>query len=215
MDISLVVIVIIVANALISFQGFNNYSFFERYKFQIGAIQRGEKDRMFTSGFLHVDPGHLIFNMITLYFFGDVVVNNFGSGLFIVIYLVSLVSGSLLALYFHKDEYHYSAVGASGAVMGILYSAILLYPEMNLRFFFIPIDIPGYIFGIGYLLYTIYGMKARHDNVGHTTHFGGAIGGYVLTLAFEPNLFFTELRMVILLAIPILILFYMIKTGKI
>lgn len=214
MDISLVTIILIAANALVSFKGFNDRSFFERYKFQIGPIQAGEKERMMTSGFLHVDPGHLIFNMITLCIFADVVVYEFGQPLFLLIYLVSLAGGSLLAMYFHRNEYYYSAVGASGAVMGILYASVLLYPDMNLRFFFIPIDIPGYIFGIGYLLYTIYGMKARHDNVGHTAHFGGAIGGYVLTLAFKPSLFVTELPMVILLAIPILILFYLVKTGK-
>lgn len=208
MDISLVTIILIAANALVSFKGFNDRSFFERYKFQIGPIQAGEKERMMTSGFLHVDPGHLIFNMITLCIFADVVVYEFGQPLFLLIYLVSLAGGSLFAMYFHRNEYYYSAVGASGAVMGILYAAILLDPLRKINF------IPGYIFGIGYLLYTIYGMKARHDNVGHTAHFGGAIGGYVLTLVFKPSLFVTELPMVILLAIPILILFYLVKTGK-
>lgn len=118
-------------------------------------------------------------------------------------------------MFFHKNEYHYSAVGASGAVTGILYSAILLYPNMSLYLFFIPIPIPAYIFGIVYLLYSIYGMKSRIGNIGHTAHFGGAVGGYLLTLFFNPQLLFTQTVMVILLFIPIVILFFMQKAGKI
>ena len=130
-------------------------------------------------------------------------------------YFGSLLVGSLLSLYFHKNEYHYSAVGASGAVTGILYSAILLQPGMNLYIFFIPIPIPAYIFGIGYLLYSIYGMKNRIGNIGHDAHFGGAIGGYVITLLLSPWLFETNLLMIVLLAIPIVLLFVLKKMGKV
>ncbi|WP_455169934.1 rhomboid family intramembrane serine protease, partial [Aegicerativicinus sediminis] len=165
-NLSLVTIVLIAANALISYKGFNDFSFFEKYKFNIGAIRRGEQIRMFSSGFLHADFTHLFVNMFTLYFFADVVVSGLGNLNFIIIYVASLILGNLLSLYFHKDEYYYSAVGASGAVTGILYSAILLQPGMSLYMFFIPIPIPAYIFGIGYLLYSIYGMKKRIGNIG-------------------------------------------------
>ena len=143
------------------------------------------------------------------------VINWFGPVKFLIIYFVSLLAGSVLALFFHKDEPHYSAVGASGAVTGILYAAILLQPDMSLFLMFIPIPIPAYVVGIGYLLYSIYGMKSRLGNIGHTAHFGGAIGGYLITLLFLPDLFVTEPLMVGLLAIPIIILFVMEKMGKI
>lgn len=214
-DIHFATIAIIAANILVSFKGFNDNAFFDRYKFGIAQIQAGQKERMLTSGFLHVDIAHLFFNMFTLYFFANVVISWFGAGKFIGIYFISLVAGSLLALFFHKNEPYYSAVGASGAVTGILYAAILLQPGMNLFLMFIPIPIPAYVLGIGYLLYSIYGMKSRLGNIGHTAHFGGAIGGYVTTLVFMPELFLTETLMVILLAIPIVILFIMEKTGKI
>jgi len=126
-----------------------------------------------------------------------------------------LILGSVLSLYFHKHEYHYSAVGASGAVTGILYSAILLRPEMSLYMFFVPIPIPAYVFGIGYLLYSIYGMKTRSGNIGHDAHFGGAIGGYVITLLLATWLFETNLLMIGLLAIPIVLLFVLKRMGKI
>ncbi|SDB26596.1 Rhomboid family protein [Flavobacteriaceae bacterium MAR_2010_188] len=214
-NLSLVTIVVIAANAIISFKGFNDFGFFEKYKFNVGRIKAGEQIRMFSSGFLHADMTHLFFNMFTLYFFADVVVEFLGNLNFIIIYIASLILGNLLSLYFHKDEYHYSAVGASGAVTGILYSAILLQPGMSLYMFFIPIPIPAYIFGIGYLLYSIYGMKKRIGNIGHDAHFGGAIAGYVVTLILFPELFGENLLMVILLSIPIILLFVLHKIGKI
>ena len=214
MNIHLATLAIIGINLIVSIRGFNDMRFFERYKFGIASIRAGQRERMLTSGFLHVDWSHWFMNMLTLYFFANVVINWFGAPKFLIIYFVSLLAGSLLALFFHKDEPYYSAVGASGAVTGILYAAILLQPEMKLFLMFIPRPIPAYILGIGYLLYSIYGMKKRLGNIGHTAHFGGAVGGYVTTLLFKPDLFVTETLMVILLAIPIIILFIMEKTGK-
>ncbi|MFK7812616.1 MAG: rhomboid family intramembrane serine protease [Maribacter sp.] len=213
-NIHMVTLAIIAVNALVSFKGFSDTSFFDRYKFEVRGINKGQKDRMLTSGFLHVDITHLLFNMLTLYFFADVVIQGFGPVKFLIIYFISLIAGSLLALFFHKDEPFYSAVGASGAVTGILYSAILLRPGMELLLYF-AIPIPAYVLGIGYLLYSIYGMKKRLGNIGHTAHFGGAIGGFAATLLFDPNLVFTSTLMVVLLAIPIIILFVMEKMGKI
>ena len=212
---SIALIVIIAANVIISFKAFEDEYFFRKYEFHIGSIRAGQHIRMFSSAFLHVDIAHLAFNMLTLYFFAPVVTSFLGTPTFLMIYLGSLLCGNLLTLQFHKDEYHYRAVGASGAVTGILYSAILLQPGMNLYLFFIPIPIPAYIFGIVYLLYSIYGMKSRTDNIGHTAHFGGAIGGYLITLSKEPQMFTENTLMVILLAIPIIILFVLAKMGKI
>ncbi|RKR13172.1 rhomboid family protein [Maribacter vaceletii] len=207
-------IAVMAANIIVSFKGFNDTSFFERYKFGIGPIKAGQKERMFTSGFLHVDISHLFMNMFTLYFFADVVIDYFGPAKFLLVYMVSLAAGSLLALFFHKDEPYYSAVGASGAVTGILYAAILLEPNMRLGIMFIPIPLPAYVVGIGYLLYSIYGMKSRLGNIGHTAHFGGAIGGYVVTLLFMPNLLVTDTLIVLLLAVPIIILIALERMGK-
>ncbi|MBA4743966.1 MAG: rhomboid family intramembrane serine protease [Muricauda sp.] len=215
LNLHIATIAIMAANVLVSLRGFNNMIFFDRYKFNISAIQAGQRERMVTSGFLHVDISHLFLNMFTLYFFAPVVISWFGSIKFLIIYLVSLIAGSLLALFFHKDEPYYSAVGASGAVMGVLYAAILLNPDMQLGIMFIPIPLPAYVLGIAYLLYSIWGMKSRMGNIGHTAHFGGAIGGYATTLLFKPELFVTDTLIVVLLAIPIIILFVLGKMGKI
>ena len=214
LDIDIVLVVIILANVIVSLIGFRDFSFFERYKFNIGGIRRGEQLRMIASGFLHADQMHLFFNMFTLYFFAPVVIDSLDNLKLLVVYFSSLLVGSLFSLFFHKNEYHYSAVGASGAVSGILFSAILFQPTMKLYLMFIPIPIPAYIFGIGYLLYSIYGMKKRVSNIGHDAHFGGAVGGYVFTLMLAPYLFKDSLLMIVLLAIPIIILFVMKRLGK-
>ncbi|MDI5896320.1 MAG: rhomboid family intramembrane serine protease [Flavobacterium sp.] len=208
-----VLIAIIVVNVLISYKGFNDLSFFRKYEFHVGSIRSGEQIRMLSSGFLHADMTHLIFNMLTLWFFAPVVISYLGDFSFILVYFGSLIFGSLLTMVFHKNDYGYRAVGASGAVTGVLYSAILLQPDMMLGIFFV-IPMPAYIFGILYLLYSIYGMKAKNDNIGHTAHFGGAVGGYLITLLKEPTLLVDHTLMVILLAIPIVILFVMEKMGK-
>ncbi len=207
---NIVLLVILVANALISYKAFNDSSFFRKYEFHIGSIRSGEQYRMFSSGFLHVDLMHLLFNMFTLYMFAPFVINSVGAMYFAYLYFGSLIAGNLLTLYFHKDEYYYRAVGASGAVMGIIYSAILLEPNLYMYGF-----IPGYIFGFAYLLFSIYGMQAKSDNIGHVAHFGGAIGGFGITLAKFPFLITEESKTVIALLVPIVILFIMAKMKKI
>lgn len=153
-NLDIVTIVVIATNVIISFKGFQDYGFKSKYLFNIAGIQRGEQFRFFTSGFLHADQRHLLFNMITLFFFAGTVVTKLGDIQFLIIYLTSLLAGNFLSYLFHKDEYHYSALGASGAVSGIIYSAIVLDPTMRIYF-----GIPGFIFGIGYLIYSFYGMK--------------------------------------------------------
>lgn len=201
-------IVIIALNLIVSFKGFNDLSFFRKYEFHVGSIRAGEQIRMFSSGFLHVDIAHLAFNMLTLYLFAPYVIAGLGSFTFLMIYAGSLILGNLLTMALHKNDYSYRAVGASGAVIGVVYAAILVQPALEIYF------MPGYIFGIIYLLYSIYGMKSKSDNIGHTAHFGGAIGGYIITLSRAPVIISENTFTAIILAVPIVILFIMAKTGK-
>ena len=210
---NILLIVIIAVTVLISYKGFNDLSFFRKFEFHVGSIQKGEQIRMISSGFLHVDMGHLFFNMVTLWFFAPLVLAYLGNWTFVLVYMGSLIFGNLLTLLFNKNNYSYRAVGASGAVTGVLYSAILLQPDMMLGLFFV-IPIPAYLFGILYLLYSIYGMKSKNDNIGHSAHFGGAVGGYVITLIEQPQLLIDHTEMVVLLTIPIIVLFVMQRLGK-
>jgi membrane associated rhomboid family serine protease len=147
------VLFLIIANVLFSYKGLKDASFFEKYKFQIGPILNGEKIRLVTSGFLHADYMHLGFNMYALYLFSTNVIGGVGVSNFVLLYFGSLLFGNLFTMTYHKREPYYSAVGASGAVSGVVYSAVLLFPDMTLILFPIPIPLPGYVFGIGYLLY--------------------------------------------------------------
>src|SRR5690625_1658483 len=124
-------IIIIGLNILISFKGFRDRLFFERYSFKLGPAKAGEKIRFLSSGFLHVDTTHLLVNMITFYFFADVVIYHLGEILFVLIYLGSLILGNLFSYYFHRNNPYYMAVGACGDVMGIVYLAILLQPDKS------------------------------------------------------------------------------------
>ena len=196
-----VIILIIGLNIYLSSKGFSNRTFFNKYKFSPHEIKRGEKIRYVSSGFLHVDTTHLIVNMFTLYFFVDAVIFRVGEINFLIIYFTSLIFGNWLTYRFNSNNINYSAVGASGAVMGIVYSAILLNPEMTLFFFVLPM--PGYLFGLGYLFYSIYSMKKVNDNIGHEAHLGGAIAGFFSTIFISPAVVFTNLFTVLILLIPI------------
>ena len=200
-SLSTIILALIITNLLISLKGFNDTVFFNRFKFNIAAVKLGQNYRVITSAFLHVDFSHLAFNMFALYLFGDQALEGLGLVNFLILYFGCLISGNLFALYFHREDSYYSAVGASGAIMGILYATILMYPEMKLALIIFPVPLPGYVFGIGYLVYTLFGMKKQQDNIGHTAHFGGAIGGIITTLILAPWIIDTSFSTLILLGI--------------
>ena len=196
----LLVLILLAINVLISYRAFKDPLLFNQLKFNVRAVQLGEYYRLLTAGFIHVDYNHLFFNGFTLFIFGGNALYGLGTVNFILLYMVSLLMGNGLAYYYHKSNPYYTAVGASGAIMGIVYSSILMFPEMKLAIIFFPIPFPAYVFGVGYLIYTLFGIKSQNDGIGHTAHFGGAIGGIICTLVFDPFVleksFYTLLLMV-------------------
>lgn len=206
-----VVIVLIVSNVLLSLIGFKNQIFFNKYQFQMAKIKAGEQIRMWSSGFLHVDFNHLFINMLSLYFFAGYVVYSLGEMKFLALYLSSLYIGNYLSFRYHNQQDNYTAVGASGAVSGVVYSAVLLYPDMKMLMIFFPIPLPGYIMAALYLVYTIYGMRKQGDNIGHTAHFGGAISGLLTTIAFVPSLLIDSGFTLAILAATLIIAAFIFK----
>jgi membrane associated rhomboid family serine protease len=202
---------IVAANVIMSWKGFSDYAFFERYKFDIYSILgRKEQVRMLSSGFLHIDYMHLGFNMFAFYVFGEVVFYSTSIFQFLAIYFGSLIGGNLLSLYIHRNH-EYSAVGASGAVSGIIYSAIILDPQLKLTFILFPVvSIPGWLFGIGYMLYSIFGIKSQHDNIGHEAHLGGALTGLLATILFLYNTVPFNYMLVAAIVVPTVIFLYFV-----
>ncbi len=214
-NIPIVVLIIIGVNIALSYQGFNSSHFFNKYKFHIGSIHNGEKLRMISSAFLHGDWVHLLFNMYSLYIFAPIVLQYFTDINFLILYIGSLLFGNIISFFFHKNEYHYAAIGASGAVSGVVYSAVLLEPMRDFQFIFFPfVDVPGFILGAAFMLYSIYAMRNKMDNIGHDAHFGGAVGGYIITLLVNPDLLVANSLMVGVLALPIILLYFLVKYGK-
>lgn len=205
-------ILIIILTALTSIKGFGDMAFFDRLKFNVGAILGNSKqwDRLITSAFLHGDWMHLIFNMLTLYFFSDTLIHVFGVWRYMLIYFLSIVGGGLLSLYVHRKEYFYSAIGASGGVVGVLFAAIALFPNMGLYIFFIPLPVPGWIFGIAYLLFSIYGMRSNSGNIGHDAHMGGAVVGLLCSVLFAPQVAVANALYIGIMIIPLILLAYFI-----
>ena len=227
-DISIVALGVIGLNILVSWKGFNDHAFFDKYKFQVGSIiHNKEYYRILSSGFLHVDFTHLLFNMLTLYFFANTVIGFFASpegflfgdfsqgnlkmgyGMFLLIFLVAVIGGNLLSLLIHKKENYYSAVGASGGVTGILFAAIAAFPEMELRLLF-AIPIPAWVFGILYLGYSVYGMRTNLGNIGHSAHLGGAIVGMSATVIYYPAILQINTYYIIGMILPLIVLFGMV-----
>lgn len=205
--------IIIAVTAILTYQGFSNPDFFNKYKFNISAVRSGEQYRMLTSGFLHADWFHFAFNMFSFWSFANVLEIYFNSIQILIIYIGSMFLGSFLSLKLHQNEPHYSAIGASGAVSGVIYSAILLHPESSV-YLFGALKIPGFLFAILYLSYSIFGMKGRFDNIGHTAHFGGAVGGLFFTLMLKPILLNERLMFIGLMLIPIVVLYFIVRKDK-
>lgn len=197
--------IIIGFTSIISFMAFNNGDMMHQLKhWPYQEARRGEYYRWVTGGFLHADPMHLIFNMLTLYFFGRIVEGWFrdmfpewGITLYVVFYLAAIAAASSATYNKYKDSSYFASIGASGAVAAVLFAAILLDPTIGIMMFFIPIPIPGFIFGIIYLWYSSYAAKRGGDNIDHLAHFFGAVFGFFFPILLEPSLillFFEQLQ---------------------
>ena len=196
------VLAIILINVLITWSGFNNPGVFDRWIFQVRRVQQGEWYRMITSAFLHVNWPHLLFNMLTLYFFAGNVMKETGLLGFAAIYMGSLLGGNMLALFLNRNHPEYRAVGASGAVSGAVFAAIALFPGMKLALLFLPIPMPAWVFGLGFMLYSIYGIRSRRDNIGHEAHLGGAIIGLLIAILLDPTIAARNALTILILIVP-------------
>ena len=196
-------VMIIVANGIFSFRGFKSRIFLEKYLFYVrGILGQNEYYRLFTSGFLHANIPHLAFNMFALYSFSQGIGRVVGILDFVLLYFGSLLAGNILALQINRNNPEYRALGASGAVSGVIFASILMYPHGSISFLFFPIAIPSWLFGIGFVLVSIYGIRTGLGNLGHEAHLGGAIAGVLISTMIEPRLLTNRLWLVAALVLP-------------
>ena len=185
--------IIIFITAIVSIVAFSSTTIKEQLLFKPVQIQkRNEWYRFFTSGLIHADWEHLLFNMLTLYLFGEGLETQFnrdnlfgenGAILYSTLYISAFPFSMITSYWKHKQNTRYASLGASGAVSAILFASILLNPTIKIGFFILPPVIPGFVFGPAYLLLSSYLNKKGKDNINHAAHIAGAIYGVIFTLA--------------------------------
>ena len=192
-----ITLALILLTIVVSYIGFKDEFFVDKYSFKVEKLQYNrEYFRLITSGFLHINWIHLLVNMFVLYSFGSGIEAATGAFPFLTIYFTSLIGGNLLALLLHKHQSRYSSVGASGAISGLVFATIALFPQMKILF------IPGWIFGVVYVLYTLYAIRSQRQDVGHAAHLGGGLVGMFFSLMLFPNTLVSNWLPIVCIFVP-------------
>ena len=181
--------IIVIVTVLVSFGAFNNVKIYEDLIFYPPAVsKRRQWYRFFSSGLIHADGTHLLFNMFSLYMFGPFVEKEFtslfaeqGKPLYLAMYVLALFFSLLPTYLKHKHNQYYRSLGASGAVSAVIFAGLLLAPGIEVGLFFIPPFIPGFIFAPLYLGLSIYLERRGKDNINHSAHIWGAVFGMLFT----------------------------------
>lgn len=186
----LITILLVAVTCAVSFTCFSNRGLLERLLLWPPAVGRGEYYRLVTNAFVHADGQHLLFNMITLFFFGRAIEGFFERYIgvlgFLAFYLVASVISVLPSYLQHRNDSRYRSLGASGAVSAVLFAFILLAPWSTIYVFFFPV--PAIVYAALFTAYGLYAGRMGHDHINHSAHLWGGGFGIVFTLAMEPKL---------------------------
>ena len=191
---SLVIMVITIAVSLI---GINQPAFLARMMLRPYTLfRKREYEKLITSGFVHADYGHLIFNMITFYFFAFPLERRIGSLSFVSLYFIGMVLSEIGTCLKHRNDENYASLGASGAILGVLFASIVYFPNNSLVILPIPIPIPAPLFAVLYLVYTYVRSRQSTDRINHDAHFGGALTGLAFVAITDPGAYRRAIEMV-------------------
>lgn len=192
---------VIAVTCIFSLIGFSNQRFEEKYIFcPRHILAKQEYWRLLTSAFLHAGWPHLIFNMMSLYSFGTLIELVFGPIQFLMIYFAAILGGNLLSLWLHR-HHEYLAYGASGGVCGIIFAHIVLFPGGNVSALFLPIGIPTWAYGIGFLAFSFFALKKDVGNIGHDAHIGGAVIGLLTATVLHPSVMQEQPKLLVTLLV--------------
>lgn len=185
---------ILLFTVITSIYAFSNPDLYGRFMLHPYSVSRGRNiHTIFSSGIIHKDWSHLLFNMLTFFFFGFPLegllsaISSWGHLQFLLIYVLGLVLSDISTIVKERDNYRYHSLGASGAICAVLFSFILFNPTMSIYIFFIPIPIPAVIFGFLFLAYCAWAARASRDSINHDAHFYGALTGLLLTIVLYPG----------------------------
>jgi membrane associated rhomboid family serine protease len=187
-----ITLTIIIVTCVVTLAGFKNGKVVDELIFWPPAINKNHQYyRFITCGLIHADYMHLIFNMLTLYFFGTFMEAHYQGELglqkwyYLALYIGALIVSNIPTYLKHRNDYNYRSLGASGAVSAVLFAFILLYPWQRIVVLVFPV--PAIVYGVLFLVYSAYMSRKGGDNVNHDAHFYGALFGILFTIAVSPN----------------------------
>ncbi len=198
----MITLILIATTVITSLAAWQRRDLLEKLIYWGPAVYRGQWWRFVSHGFIHADGAHLLFNMITLFFFGSimerVLLPRIGAGGYLLFYLLGILIAVLPTHLRHGRNPGYRCLGASGAVSSVLFAYILLQPWAMLYVFFVPV--PAIVFAAIYVVYSVNASRQGRDNINHSAHLWGGAWGVGFLLLLEPSLLSAFLRQ--LLDIP-------------
>jgi len=199
-----VTLILIIITAASSIYGWNNPDVQNKWMFSPYSVYHGKQYyRFLTSGFIHSNTMHLIFNMIALYFFGGVIERIYeitfgiiGIVFYVITYIAGIIVANLKTYFNHRNSSFYNSLGASGGVASVLFASILYRPTVGICIYFV-ICIPAFILGVIYLIYSFYSGKRMADDINHDAHLFGALFGIVFTILLRPTVIISFIQQII------------------
>lgn len=212
-QVAIVSFLVIVVTVIFSYKGFSDRRFFGSWLFEVKKVLvKKEYKRLITTGFIHLNWMHLILNMLTLLFITSGLAGLINAWQFLAIYFGSLAGGNLFGLYVHRHNGTYAVAGAWGAVCGVMFASIALFPGMQIRLFFLPVSMPAWLYGAVYVVYSIYAIKTKKGNIGQDAHLVGGLAGMLIAFLFYPSLVLYNYLAVLFIALPVLVFIYLVVT---
>ncbi len=212
-EIGIATLLLIISNIFCSVQGLNDRPSFDRFNVNVDSILFGkEYRRLITSGFFHVNWLQLAINIASICFFTEGLELHLGGAKYLLVYFAGLLGGNLFALIVHRHHPTYTAVGATGAITGIIFATIVLFPAFQIGFMGIHFSIPAWFYGFLFVLFSIYGIKSTKHNIGHEAHLAGGLAGLMMALLLDPTSLTKNYLTIIAIAIPTLFFIFIIIT---
>ncbi|GAA4319565.1 rhomboid family intramembrane serine protease [Flaviaesturariibacter amylovorans] len=198
---------LLIATFIVTYQGLRHTLLMERYQFWVDGVRvHRDYKRLFTSIFLHMSWGHFVLNVLGIFFIGGMMEATLGPVAFALLYLASGVGGNALLLWLKRYEPGYTTMGATGAISGVLFAAVALFPQSTMMLVFIPMK--AWFFGLAFMILTIWGIRSGRGGVAYEAHLGGALAGMMIGLLLQPQALTANWIYITAVTVPALVFLY-------